>query len=264
MGDGALRLTLREWRGHFLNPIGLIVQACVGAVLGVSGPFGTQDTVAFLPRILYWIWVVYSTYGIGLFGLTYIQTLMKDRPIWVQSLVSGCLNGLAISLYIVSLNLLIFGPSSMPYGPSSFLFRVFLIGFFVTAAGAAIASIVYSRQKEASPNPKDLQPPVVPLMERLPLDKRGELVALSVEDHYVRVKTTAGVEMILMRLSDAIRETGETWGDQVHRSHWVSYAQVASARREGDRAILTMKDGADVPVSRANLPKIREARLLPR
>ena len=116
MGDGTLQLTLREWRGHFLNPIGLIVQACVGAVLGVSGPFGTQDTVTFLPRILYWIWVVYSTYGIGLFGLTFFQTLLKDRPILVQSLVSGCFNGLAISLYIVSLNLLIFGPSSMPYG----------------------------------------------------------------------------------------------------------------------------------------------------
>lgn len=152
----------------------------------------------------------------------------------------------------------------MPYGPYTFVFRVFLIGFFVTAAGATITSIIYSRQTVEPVEPVTAQPPVVPLLERLPLDKRGDLVALSVEDHYVRIKTTIGTEMILMRLSDAIRETGDTRGDQVHRSHWVSYDQVASARREGDRAILTLKDGGEIPVSRANLPKIREAGLLPR
>jgi hypothetical protein len=37
-------------------------------------------------------------------------------------------------------------------------------------------------------------------------------VALSVEDHYVRVRTTRGEEMILMRLSDAIRETAPETG----------------------------------------------------
>ncbi len=264
MGDGAMQLTLREWREHFFNPIGLVVQACVGAVLGISGPFGTQDTVLILPRILYWIWVVYSTYGIGLFGLTLTQNFLSTRPVLLQSILAGVLNGATISLYIVSLNHLIFGPTSMPNGPYTFVIRVFLIGFFVTAAGATIASIVYSRQKAVSPEPSSTQPSVVPLLERLPLDKRGDLVALSVEDHYVRIKTTAGVEMILMRLSDAIRETGDAIGDQVHRSHWVSYSHVASARREGDRAILTMKDGSEVPVSRANLPKIREAGLLPR
>ena len=260
MSDGPLQLALREWRGHFLNPIGLIVQACVGAVLGVSGPFGTQDTVAFMPRILYWIWVVYSTYGIGLFGLLLVQKLMTDRPIWFHSVVAGSVNGVAISLYIVSINLLIFGPDFQSEGLSSFVIRVFFIAFFVTFAGTAITEIVYRRTPEISED----QPNVVPLMDRLPLEKRGELVALSVEDHYVRVKTTVGVEMILMRLSDAIRETGALRGDQVHRSHWVCYDHVASARREGDRAILTLKDGGEVPVSRANLAKIREAGLLPR
>jgi hypothetical protein len=264
VGDGALQLTLREWRGHFLNPIGLIVQACVGAVLGVSGPFGTQDTVAFIPRIFYWIWVVYSTYGLGLFGLTLIKHALSSLPVWAQSLISGSLNGVVISIYVMSMNLVLFGTSSMPNGPYTFAFRVFLIGFFVTAAGASISSIVYGRQENVEAEESEEQPRIAPLMDRLPLEKRGELVALSVEDHYVRIKTTAGVEMILMRLSDAIRETGATRGDQVHRSHWVNYDHVASARREGDRAILTLKDGSEVPVSRANLPKIREAGLLPR
>jgi DNA-binding LytR/AlgR family response regulator len=69
--------------------------------------------------------------------------------------------------------------------------------------------------------------------------------------------------MILMRLADAIKEVGQTAGLQVHRSHWVAAAAVTSAKRTGDRAILTMSHGADIPVSRTYIPAIKEAGLLP-
>lgn len=261
MSDGGLQLALREWRALFLNPIGLVVQACVGVVLGVSGPFGTQDTVLFLPRILYWVWVVYSTYGLGLLGFVFLSRLLESRAIWIQTLVTGCVNGVTISLYVTSMNFLIFGPGFMMYGPVTFISRVFLIGFFVTAAASTISRIVYGRQDAPKAEAKTAQ---VPLLDRLPIEKRGDLMALSVEDHYVRVRTTTGVSMILMRLSDAIREAGDAPGAQVHRSHWVSFGHVSATRREGDRAILTLTDSTEIPVSRANLPKIREAGLLPR
>ena len=79
-----LQLTLREWRDGFLNPIALIIMAEVGGVMGVAGPFGTQDTVAVVPRIIYWIWVVYSTYAIGLFFVTFLRPMLevpKNNPI---------------------------------------------------------------------------------------------------------------------------------------------------------------------------------------
>ena len=248
-----------------MNPIALVVQVCVGAVLGVSGPFGTQDTVAFLPRVLYWILVVYSTYGMGVFGLILTRHAMPNMPLWGQSLASGVLNGVVISTFIVSLNLLLFGPTSMPNGVWPFVFRVFLIACFVTAAGRTIVHLVVEKAQVAVVDEKSApEKSPVALLNRLPIEKRAPLVALSVEDHYVRIKTTAGETMVLMRLSDAIGETGDTHGDQVHRSHWVAYEHVVSARREGDRAILTMSDDSEVPVSRANLKKIREAGLLPR
>nr|WP_301270752.1 MULTISPECIES: LytTR family DNA-binding domain-containing protein [unclassified Roseobacter] len=121
---------------------------------------------------------------------------------------------------------------------------------------------VADRQTRSVP-PDDEAPPA-PLLDRLPLEKRGPLVALSVEDHYVRVRTTKGEEMVLMRLTDAIREVGATAGLQVHRSHWVALDAVRSARREGDRAILTMSHGGDIPVSRSRLADAKSARLLPR
>jgi DNA-binding LytR/AlgR family response regulator len=101
-------------------------------------------------------------------------------------------------------------------------------------------------------------------LDRLALAKRGTLIALSVEDHYVRVRTDRGEAMVLMRLSDAIGETAPVKGLRVHRSHWVALDAVVAAKRRGDGAILTMAAGPEIPVSRANVAAIRDAGLLPR
>ena len=259
-----LQLTLREWRDGFLNPIALIVMAAVGGVMGVAGPFGTQDTVAVVPRIIYWIWVVYSTYAIGLFFVTFLRPMLEVLPTWLRGLLMGCVNGAAISTYIVSLNLVIFGEDFLEGNPLGFFMRVFLIALFVTLAVSMAIDHLQDRHDEGAIKVAAKSLGMPPLMERLPLEKRGTLMALSVEDHYVRIRTTVAETLVLMRLSDAIRETGELNGDQVHRSHWVNYDQVTAARREGDRAILTLADESEVPVSRSNLPKIKEAGLLPR
>ena len=72
------------------------------------------------------------------------------------------------------------------------------------------------------------------------------------------VRTTQGNALILLRLADAIAEAGET-GLQVHRSHWVAVDQVQQVTRKGDRAILTMSDASQIPVSRSFLPAARAA-----
>ena len=122
-------------------------------------------------------------------------------------------------------------------------------------------SLIARQSAQSAPAPMQAVQPTI--LDRIPLDKRGPLVALSVEDHYVRVQTVKGEELILMRLSDAIKEVGMILGAKVHRSHWVAFEHVTAARREADRAILTLTTGRDIPVSRANLAKIKEAGLLP-
>ena len=87
-------------------------------------------------------------------------------------------------------------------------------------------------------------------------------MALSVEDHYVRVQTNNGEELILMRLSVAIKETGSSIGEQVHRSHWVGFDQIQAVERDGARVFLAMSTGARIPVSRANMPKLKAAGML--
>jgi DNA-binding LytR/AlgR family response regulator len=88
-------------------------------------------------------------------------------------------------------------------------------------------------------------------LERLPMKLKGaEVWAVEAEDHYLRLHTSKGQDLILMRLADAVRELEGIEGAQAHRSWWVARDAITGAERGDGRATLTLKDGAQVPVSR--------------
>jgi DNA-binding LytR/AlgR family response regulator len=98
-------------------------------------------------------------------------------------------------------------------------------------------------------------------LERLPLKLRGgEIWAVEAEDHYLRLHTSKGQDLILMRLADAVAELDGIEGMQVHRSWWVARSAIADAKRGDGRAILTLKDGSTVPVSRTYAGELRDRR----
>ncbi|HPF25339.1 MAG TPA: LytTR family DNA-binding domain-containing protein [Steroidobacteraceae bacterium] len=86
------------------------------------------------------------------------------------------------------------------------------------------------------------------LMERVRPERRGMLLALEAEGHYLRVHTDAGSDLILYRLSDAMLELADVDGAQVHRSWWVA-ASALSAERHRDH--LQLVNSLQVPVSRS-------------
>jgi DNA-binding LytR/AlgR family response regulator len=81
---------------------------------------------------------------------------------------------------------------------------------------------------------------------------------VSSEDHYLRLHTSKGSDLILMRLTDAITELEGLEGAQTHRSWWVARDAVESARRDGDNVKLMLKGGVEAPVSRPNVRALRE------
>jgi hypothetical protein len=87
----------------------------------------------------------------------------------------------------------------------------------------------------------------------------GEVLALQGEDHYVRVHTALGSELVLMRLGDAIAELDGLAGERVHRSWWVARGAVGEARMDGRRACLVLTNGLEVMVSREATPILRRA-----
>lgn len=256
MNDHRPHSALREWRAHISQPGVLAALGGIGCVLGLAGPFGTDTLLPFVPRLVYWIGLSALTYSIGMLTGAVLWPRLSRLPRAGAVALVGLATGQGISLAVLAVNLAVFSYlpdwSELP----AFVGTVTAVALIVTV----LLQLLDGHLAQAAPVPE--APP--PLLDRLPLDKRGPLVALSVEDHYVRVRTTRGEEMLLMRLSDAIRETAPLPGAQVHRSHWVAFGQVTAARRDGDRGILTMAIGPEIPVSRANLSKIREAGLLPR
>lgn len=257
MTDPAPSSTLREWRAHVTAPPVLAAQAGVALVAGLSGPFGTFDVFALPVRLGYWVVVVFGTYALGAAVTIALEPRLAGRPLWVQVALLGAAVGAAVAVCLALLNLPLHGWRGLarvfdPAGTAG----AFVVSWVVMGLRAVLAPARASAPAPAAPRPARI-------LSRLPLDRRGALIALSVQDHYVEVITTRGRDLILMRLSDAMAEAEGVAGLQVHRSHWVALDQVRAARRQGDGAVLTLSDGREVPVARARVAAVRAAGLLP-
>jgi hypothetical protein len=102
--------------------------------------------------------------------------------------------------------------------------------------------------------------PVEHFIKRLPLKyQSAELYAVSSEDHYLRVHTDRGEELILMRLSDALKELELVDGKQTHRSWWVARNGVTDTKSKSGKHSLVLKSGGIAPISRSFLKSVRES-----
>jgi DNA-binding LytR/AlgR family response regulator len=89
---------------------------------------------------------------------------------------------------------------------------------------------------------------------------RGATIrAVQAEDHYLRIHTDRGSDLILMRLSDALDELEGLEGAQTHRSWWVARDAVRDVARGDGRATLTLDGGIEAPVSRRYAKALRDA-----
>ena len=130
--------------------------------------------------------------------------------------------------------------------------------FSVSLLMTALAFLVRRPPTQTHAAPKDA--PAPKLLERMPAKLRGaELYAVEAEDHYLRLHTSLGQDLILMRLSDAVAELEGIEGAQTHRSWWVARDAVTQVEKLDGRAMLTLKDGAEVPVSRGFAKTLRAA-----
>lgn len=221
--------------------------------LGVYGE-GTSAGIRFL------MWGVTCTVGAAAAEL--ILPYVFDRRIVgdllpVQAVVTAAL----ISLPVL-LSLYLFMGAFGDWVPVHLLplqyIYVFAVSLMLTVVGILVAR---AQEADVPATPGDADA-VQRFLERLPLKYRGaELWAVSSEDHYLRIHTSRGEELILMRLADAVRELDGAAGVQVHRSWWVAKDGVRDARRDNGKLILVLKNGTDVPVSRTYQAAAKEAGL---
>lgn len=257
MNGTPLQLTLRELRAHFRDPRTLGTLLVVVLVLGFAGPFGTFDMLAPLPRLAYWAATIGLTYAAGFFTSVladHLWTRGHDKPFVLRVAMMTLPTSLVATLIVAVINVTAFGVDDFEPMGTLALFGQCLI----VAAGISAVGLLYERP-EAAAGPTPPGPP--PVLERVPLPQRGRLLALIVEDHYVDIVTDRGKTLVLMRLADAMRETGDVAGLQIHRSHWVARDAVVRALRVDGKSLLELSNGMRLPVSRGFAAAVKEAGL---
>jgi DNA-binding LytR/AlgR family response regulator len=257
----ALQSALRQLQAHFSNPRTLVGVLVVGLVLGFAGPFGTFEAIPLLQRLAYWLVIAGLTYAAGFFLSMYADAAWgHGRSFALRLVIMALPAGISATAIVVLISIVGF--------TASFSLADLLVLFAeCTAVSLAVVTLVLfliDRNEPASAAPVPTTPEVAgaaPILDRVPLGQRGKLLALSVEDHYVYIVTGRGKTLVLMRLADAIRETGAVDGLQIHRSHWVARCAVVKAHRADGRVVLELTNGMRLPVSRGFLPEVRAAGL---
>lgn len=247
---------LRELRQHLSQRSTAVVLGAVAVLLAISGPFDTGAEMGLVARLAYWGSVVLITYALGFLATSWVETRWPGQPFVLRWMGRSLATALLVGSFVLGLNFAAFG--ILPASVMSLV--LFAVDVLLISGVLHLGMMVFPG---AAPQEAPAAPARLPaLLARLPLDKRGTLLSLHVQDHYVQVTTTAGQHLVLMRLRDAILETDPVPGLQVHRSHWVNSGEVRAARRDGDRGWVTLSDGRDIPVSRGHIKDLIAAGLL--
>ncbi len=230
---------------------GLAIMLASAAFLASAGAFGA--TSGSLPlRFAYWILLMLLGWVWGIFVSRFFFRGPERRTnTWLRVALSSLVIALPFSGVVALVGHLVFGNqyplSAIPQLVGSVL--------AVTLAMVTI-SVLVDRGMDVTTS-ASVEP--AKFLERLPLKLRGaEIWAVEAEDHYLRLHTSKGQDLILMRLADAVRELEGIEGAQAHRSWWVARDAITDAERGDGRATLTLKDGSQVPVSRTYARLLRE------
>ncbi|MEJ0067202.1 MAG: LytTR family DNA-binding domain-containing protein [Caulobacteraceae bacterium] len=233
-----------------------VVAVCmaVALVIGISGAaHDLEDAVR---------WCVDSAIGAAV-GLAvarwWVPKSWFHEKLWAAALVIAVAVAAPLTLAILGWIVLVrHVPLSL-----SLVGSVLPSAFGSTLVMTALAFMVRRQPTQthaAPPSADGSSAPPPKFLGRLPEKLQGaELFAVEAQDHYLRLHTSLGQDLILLRLADAIAELEGLEGAQTHRSWWVAKAAVASVERGDGRATLTLKDGAEVPVSRGFSRPLREA-----
>jgi hypothetical protein len=217
--------------------------------------FGAHAALRFV------MWLVTMSVG-GVSAIWIVPAVFEGRlaqqNVVIQIAVSAGLIALPVIASLVAFFLLLGGSVSPGALPMLYMY-VYAVCVVMVTGG-----IIVSQAQAAKPllEAAGAQDVIARFMQRLPARYRtADLWAVSSEDHYLRVHTSLGEELILMRLADALHDLGGADGLQTHRSWWVAKDGVADARREGGKLSLVLKSGAEAPVSRTYAPAVRDAGL---
>jgi LytTr DNA-binding domain len=236
----------------------IVLPLAAAAFMALTDAFGLR-TLPLPERFLYWLVLL----ALGQCGSILIRALLDRMKLSRTGLI---LLGVAICvLGSLALTIVVWAVTAVALSQSIEANRLpgFYVPVLVVMSAMVCINLLMQRRPfvthraAAAPGSAECARPV-PFLARLPLHlKQSELYAVQAEDHYVRVYTNRGSDLILQRFADALAELDGIEGAQVHRSWWVARAAVSGAHRNDGRQCLVLRDGTKAPVSRTYVRALR-------
>jgi hypothetical protein len=236
-----------------------VIAILPGLVLSLIGPFGSYSAPLGM-RFAFWMptMAIGACLGAALSMAGERLSIFCGRPALRAVAITTAMT-IAMTGVVWGMGYLTFGPGRVPFG-LTFVFYVWLITVVIAMISAVLRARSTRIAYAAAPVAIDAPPAPASLAARLPAKlKNATILGLQAEDHYVRVHTDAGSDLILMRLADAIAEMGTTPGARTHRSWWAAKSAVKSIRRANGRIALVLTNETEVPISRGYMSELREA-----
>ena len=220
----------------------------IGSFLAIVDPFGASRG---MPPFFNWVyWTGFVAYGtlVAYFIVPLIEKSLKTWPPFLHYLALSLILSIFVSAGILAVSWLTSGLPPLRYWLK-------LYGY-VWVISAGITVVMVLREQHTNPAQNDRSN----FEKRIPAEiAGGTLYAINAEDHYLRIRTSRGNALILMRLGDALAELNGMDGLRTHRSWWVARDGVEKIERTNGKVALQLRDGTSAPVSRTYAPEVRKA-----
>ena len=222
----------------------ILTSLLVTIIVVVSGPFGTYQAFTLVGRAIYWTPLVALALAVSGISCLIAQHWFPKRVHFEHAVLAA---GLFFLIY-TPIMLLVTGSGVFGRLPEP------VSSLYVLAAVAAFAIVLGIWSMVFGTAHLQISAPVVArprLYMRLPEVADQWIVRITVQDHYVEVRSSdGGAHRLLMRFKDAVREMDDADGFCVHRSHWVARDAVQSAVKAGPKEFVIMTTGERIPISK--------------
>lgn len=251
---GMANLNIRVLVRRAIAEIALLIG--MGLFLSLLGPFGTIESPD-LVRLTYWPAVIV---GGGVIGILVDDLLgLRLGGFWPRLISVTAVMTLPVTALVFEIsNLMLYPPAARPHFVP-LIFQVGVISFAVMVLRQLAWRAVWTERAigPATPTPARGDPPGA-FRQRLSIRHRNaRLLAVEAEDHYLRIHTDAGQELVSARFGDALEELSPMAGYQTHRSWWVAADAIEAVRWRRGRGELRLAGGLTVPVSRTFTPALK-------
>ncbi|MCG4257694.1 LytTR family DNA-binding domain-containing protein [Acetobacter senegalensis] len=233
-----------------------LITTGAGLCLGLLAPFGSYLNSGLIWRLLYWSGSIW--FGLLLFGGLWLvwekQAARLKQARWPVLAAMFAVASL-VQASITRITAFLIWPELHRSAPAWSVW--YLQSGLITATGFAFFFLLKRRSTKSIPPTTSGAIIKGGSVRSIPLSK--DVLALQMEDHYVRIHTRTGSQLMQMTLTEAIDAVGSIEGLRTHRSWWVAREAVRWIEGSSRSMRLHLEGDIVAPVARGTVAVLREA-----